>query len=72
MSADKELKVLVVTSYVPKEGKSTVAANLAVTMAQTEHKVLLIDADLYCPVQHKIWELANSQCLRTGSKWCNS
>lgn len=63
MSADKELKVIVVTSSVPKEGKSTVATNLAVAMAQTERKVLLIDGDLHRPNQHKIWGLTNSQGL---------
>lgn len=63
MSADKELKVIVVTSSVPQEGKSTVAANLAIAIAQMETKVLLIDADLHRPVQHKIWELNNSQGL---------
>jgi len=59
ISADKELKVIVVTSSVAKEGKSTVCANLAVSMAQMEHKVLLVDADLHFPVQHQIWELHN-------------
>ncbi|BAZ27943.1 lipopolysaccharide biosynthesis protein [Cylindrospermum sp. NIES-4074] len=63
MSADKELKVIVVTSSVPKEGKSTVAANLAVAMAQIERKVLLIDGDLHRPVQDKIWEITNNQGL---------
>jgi polysaccharide biosynthesis transport protein len=63
MSADKELKVIVVTSSVPKEGKSTVAANLATAMAQMERKVLLIDGDLHRPVQHKIWEVSNSEGL---------
>ncbi|MEH1798161.1 MAG: polysaccharide biosynthesis tyrosine autokinase [Nostoc sp.] len=63
ISADKELKVIVVTSSVPREGKSTVAANLAVTMAQMERKVLLVDADMRRPVQHKIWELINNEGL---------
>jgi capsular exopolysaccharide synthesis family protein len=63
MSADKDLKVIVVTSSVPREGKSTVAANLAMAMAQMECKVLLIDGDLHRPVQHKIWELINNQGL---------
>ncbi|ARV62593.1 lipopolysaccharide biosynthesis protein [Nostocales cyanobacterium HT-58-2] len=62
-SADKELKVIVVTSSIPKEGKSTVAANLAIAMAQMESKVLLVDADLHRPVQHQIWELPNTQGL---------
>ncbi|PHJ65946.1 lipopolysaccharide biosynthesis protein [Nostoc linckia z18] len=63
MSADKELKVIVITSSVPKEGKSTVAANLAITMAQMERKILLVDADMRRPVQHKIWELINNEGL---------
>ncbi|NEQ29271.1 MAG: CpsD/CapB family tyrosine-protein kinase, partial [Microcoleus sp. SIO2G3] len=62
-SADKELKVIVVTSSVPKEGKSTVAANLAIAMAQRERRVLLIDGDLHRPVQHHIWDLPNSPGL---------
>jgi polysaccharide biosynthesis transport protein len=63
ISADKQLKVIVVTSSVPGEGKSTVAANLALAMAQMERKVLLVDADLHRPVQHKIWDLTNSEGL---------
>lgn len=63
MSADKELKVIVVTSSVPAEGKSTVAANLAIAMAQMERKVLLLDADLHRPVQHRIWDLPNQEGL---------
>jgi capsular exopolysaccharide synthesis family protein len=42
----QKLKSLIVTSSVPKEGKSTVSANLAVTMALAETHVLLVDADL--------------------------
>jgi polysaccharide biosynthesis transport protein len=63
LSADKELKVTVITSSVPSEGKSTVAANLALAVAQMESKVLLIDGDLHHPVQHKIWNLTNYQGL---------
>jgi capsular exopolysaccharide synthesis family protein len=63
MSADKELKVIVVTSSVPQEGKSTVAANLATSMAQMERRVLLIDGDLHHPSQHHIWELPNAEGL---------
>jgi len=59
LSSDKELKAIVVTSSVPKEGKSTVSANLAVAMAQLGRKVLLVDADMHRPVQHQIWDLPN-------------
>jgi capsular exopolysaccharide synthesis family protein len=63
VSTDKQLKVIVVSSSVPQEGKSTVSANLALLMAQMERKVLLVDADLRRPVQHHIWELPNTQGL---------
>jgi len=59
LSANQDLKTIVVSSSVPKEGKSTVCANLAVTMARLGRKVLLVDADLYSPVQHQIWHLSH-------------
>ena len=60
LSPDKELKAIVVTSSVSKEGKSTVSANLAIAMAQLDRRVLLVDADLRHPMQHHIWNLANA------------
>jgi capsular exopolysaccharide synthesis family protein len=60
LSPDKELKVIVVTSSVSKEGKSTVSANLAIAMAKLGRRVLLIDADMRHPTQHHIWDLANA------------
>lgn len=63
LSSDKPLKVIVVTSSVPKEGKSTVSANLAAAMAQLGRKVLLVDADMRHPLQHHIWELTNAAGL---------
>ncbi|ARF70017.1 hypothetical protein B7C51_22465 [Paenibacillus larvae subsp. pulvifaciens] len=44
---------LVITSSLPGEGKSTVAANLAVAMAQEKKRILLVDADLRKPTQHE-------------------
>jgi len=59
LSPDKELRVVAITSSVSQEGKSTIAANLALTMAQLGHRVLLIDTDMHRPVQHHIWNLTN-------------
>jgi len=49
-------KVLMVTSLMENEGKSTVAVNLALSMAQKNGKVLLIDCDLRKPACHAVLE----------------
>jgi len=54
--AGNETKIIVVTSPSPGDGKSTVASNLAIAMSQADQRVLLIDADLRKPTQHKIFE----------------
>lgn len=59
LSSDKALKVIVVSSSVSHEGKSTVAANLAAATAQLHRRVLLIDGDMRHPVQHQIWRISN-------------
>ncbi|MDH6060040.1 polysaccharide biosynthesis tyrosine autokinase [Chrysosporum bergii ANA360D] len=58
-NSEKSTKVIVVSSAVPKEGKSTVAANLAFSMSQIGARVLLVDGDLRNPSQYKIWEVDN-------------
>ncbi len=60
LSSDKEVRVIVVTSSVAKEGKSTIAANLAAAAAQVGRNVLLVDADMRYPQQHHIWDLMNA------------
>lgn len=49
VDVDRLSKVFVVTSAVPSEGKSTTAINLAITLAQAEQRVLLLEADLRRP-----------------------
>jgi polysaccharide biosynthesis transport protein len=50
-------RVLAVTSTIPAEGKSLVASNLSIVMAQTGLKTLLVDADLRRPSIHKVFRL---------------
>ncbi len=59
-SIDKPLKVLVVTSAGPREGKTTTASNLAVTFAQSGCKTILIDTDFRKPKVHRVFNLPNS------------
>lgn len=49
-------KVLMVTSVMENEGKSTVAANIALSIAQENKKVLLLDCDFRRPAQFKIFD----------------
>ena len=55
---DKPLKTLVVTSPAAGEGKSTTIANLAVTMAQSGRRTILVDCDLRRPTLHELFDLA--------------
>ena len=50
----QSIKTIVVTSSNPNEGKSEVSINLAASLAQQKKKVLIIDADMRKPTQHKI------------------
>ena len=53
MSPDKPLKALVITSSVPREGKTTVAINVAISMAQSGERVVIVDTDMRRPRVHK-------------------
>ena len=59
-SFDKEYKTIVVTSSEPGEGKTTVAGNLALALAQGESKVLLVDCDMRRPSIHKTFKISNT------------
>ena len=56
-------KLLLLTSAQRGEGKSTVAANLAVTIAQSGRKAILIDCDMRLPTVHKVFDLPNKRGL---------
>lgn len=60
---DGSNKTLLVTSTAPEEGKTTIATNLAVVMAQAGERVLLVDADLRRPAVHLALELENRRGL---------
>ncbi|HWQ12818.1 MAG TPA: CpsD/CapB family tyrosine-protein kinase [Roseiflexaceae bacterium] len=62
-SLDHPLHTLLATSTAPDEGKSTTLANLAVTMAQAEQRVILVDCDLRRPSLHTLFGLENDTGL---------
>lgn len=54
---DAPSKTLLVTSPQPGDGKTTLAANLAIATAQSGKRVLLVDADFRRPSQHKLFHV---------------
>ncbi len=62
-TAAEHRKTLLITSTVPQEGKTFVAANLAISKAQDDKKILLVDADLRRPQVHKVFGLSNKSGL---------
>lgn len=62
-SLDKPLRTLLATSTAPDEGKSTTIANLAVTIAQAERRVILVDCDLRRPTLHTLFDVPNEEGL---------
>ena len=59
-SFDKEYKTIVITSSNPGEGKSTTSGNLALTLAEGESRVLLVDCDMRKPSMHKNFRVTNT------------
>jgi succinoglycan biosynthesis transport protein ExoP len=59
LSVDHQLRSLVVTGSVPSEGKTTTAANLAIALAQSGERVVLIDADMRRPAVADLFGLSS-------------
>jgi non-specific protein-tyrosine kinase len=62
-SLDNPIRTLVVTSPATGEGKSTTVANLAVTMAQSGRRTILVDCDLRRPSLHTLFNLSSEPGL---------
>ena len=62
-SASNPPRCIVVTSMLPEEGKTTITANIAISLAQVGRKVLLVDGDMRKPRIHKLFSLENDKGL---------
>jgi capsular exopolysaccharide synthesis family protein len=58
MNPDKPHRVILVTSAAPAEGKTTVACSIAISMAQSGQRVVLVDCDLRRPKLHRLFDRA--------------
>jgi capsular exopolysaccharide synthesis family protein len=64
LQLERGIKVVMITSAVPREGKTLTTANLALTLSESyERRVLLIDADLRRPTIHSVFGISNVRGL---------
>jgi len=75
LNLDQPLRTIVVTSAIPGDGKTTIAANLSIAFASQAEKILLVDADFRVPAVHRIFGLPDSpgiiDALLAGSDFRN-
>ena len=71
INKDEKSTAIMLTSTTPANGKTFVTANLAITLAQANKRVILVDSDIRKPRLHKVFELENtvglSDYLRNSS-----
>ena len=60
---DEPTKTILITSINPNDGKTTIATNLALSLSQTEKKVILLDCDLHKPFVHRALEIKSKPGL---------
>ena len=60
-SVEKTIRTMLITSSIPGEGKSFISSNLAISFAQNNKRVLLIDADMRKGRLHKIFKITNTK-----------
>lgn len=60
---EQNLKTLLITSAVGQDGKTSITANLGLSIAQTDRRVLLVDANLRWPKLHEIFGVQNTKGL---------
>jgi len=66
MTPDEPVQSMVITSSSPREGKTTVATSVAITMAMSGSKTVLVDTDMRRPRLHKIFRCKNNAGFSTG------
>jgi capsular exopolysaccharide synthesis family protein len=65
IATESKSKVIVVTSTVPSEGKTTIATNLAAVFGASDKKCIVLSLDMRRPMLHKVFSLTNKIGMST-------